>query len=114
MKTFTGEDIPALRIIMDSCRYSEKPEDHLPLENKILETVLALSYFLAGHHIPVSVCTYNEKYVRMNVNGTEGFEDFYNAMAGFSFSRMKLPRNAHLLSIYFMSGVMLPGFFPKG
>ncbi len=87
MKTFTGEDIPALRIIMDSCRYSEKPEDHLPLENKILETVLALSYFLAGHHIPVSVCTYNEKYVRMNVNGTEGFEDFYNAMAGFSFRK---------------------------
>ena len=55
VRTFTGEASPACRIFMDSCRYSEKPEDHLPLENKILETVLALTYFLAEHGIGVSI-----------------------------------------------------------
>ena len=89
VRTFTGEASPACRIFMDSCRYSEKPEDHLPLENKILETVLALTYFLAEHGIGVSIRTYGERLNSYTVNGTEDFEEFYNAMSGFSFRKDK-------------------------
>ncbi|MCR4792937.1 MAG: DUF58 domain-containing protein [Lachnospiraceae bacterium] len=87
VKTFTGERAPSFRIIMDSCRYSEKPEDHLPLENKILETVLALGYFLTEKGMNVSVCAFNEKLIRYSVKPDDGFEDFYNAMAGFAFRK---------------------------
>ncbi|MBO7356616.1 MAG: DUF58 domain-containing protein [Lachnospiraceae bacterium] len=87
VRTFTGEENPSCRIIMDPLRYSEDPADHLPLENKILETVLALTYFLAEHGIDVSVYTFNEKLMRYAVNGTDGFEDFYDSMSSFAFRK---------------------------
>lgn len=85
VKTLTGEDTPSVRIIMDSCKYSEKPEEYLPLENKILETVLALAYYYVENGISVSVCTYYDKYVTYRIEGTESFEEFYAAMSGFCF-----------------------------
>ena len=72
---------------MDPFRYSENPGDYLPLENKILEAVLALTYFLAEHGIGVSIYAYSEKLLKFRVGGTEDFEEFYNAMSGFSFRK---------------------------
>ena len=87
VKTFTGEESPSCRILMDPFRYSENPGDYLPLENKILEAVLALTYFLAEHGIGVSIYAYSEKLLKYRVGGTEDFEEFYNAMSGFSFRK---------------------------
>ena len=87
MRTFTGEVIPSLCIIMDPLRYSDDQGKYLPVENKILETVLALGYFFASHGMDVKVCTYSGKKMTFRVNAPEGFEEFYNAMAGFSFRK---------------------------
>ena len=85
VKTLTGEDTPSVRIVMDSCKYSEKPEEYLPSENKILETVLALVYYYAENGIGVSVCMYGDRYLSRRIEGTESFEEFYAYMSGFCF-----------------------------
>lgn len=85
VKTFTGEDTPSVRIVMDSCRYSEEAEKYLPLENKILETVLALVYHYAENGIGVSIKLINDRYVTYRIENTDSFEEFYAAMSGFCF-----------------------------
>ena len=87
VKTLTGEDTPSVRIIMDSYKYSEKPEEYLPLENKILETVLALTYYYAENGIDVSVSLYNDKLIDHKIGGKDSFEEFYAGMSGFCFRR---------------------------
>ena len=50
-----GEEINGIGIIMDSSKCSYNPMEFLPVENKICETVLALSMYFIGHNIPVNV-----------------------------------------------------------
>ena len=85
VKTLTGEDTPSVRIVMDSCKYSEDAAKYLPLENKILETVLALVYYYAENGIAVSVSMLNDRYVTYRIEGTDSFEEFYAVMSGFCF-----------------------------
>ena len=87
VKALMGEDTPSVRIIMDSYKYSEKPEEYLPLENKILETVLALVYYYAENGIDASVSLYNDQFIDHKIGGTDSFEEFYAGMSGFCFRR---------------------------
>ena len=87
VKTLTGEDTPSVRIVMDSYKYSEEPGKYLPLENKILETVLALVYYYVENGISVSVSYYNDKFEDHRIGGTDSFEEFYSVMSGFFFRR---------------------------
>ncbi|MCR4648924.1 MAG: DUF58 domain-containing protein [Lachnospiraceae bacterium] len=86
LRTKTGSETPGIGIIMDSCRYSNEPAEFLPLENKILETVIALSHYYLKNGITVSVQTYENipgKYLLQNI---DSFEDFYASMSSFIFS----------------------------
>ena len=85
VKTLTGEDTPAVRIVMDSYKYSDEPEKYLPLENKILETVLALAYYYVENGISVSVSLCTDRFTDHRIGGTDSFEEFYAGMAGFCF-----------------------------
>ena len=87
VKTLTGEDTPSVRIVMDSYKYSEEPEEYLPLENKILETVLALTYYYVENGISVSVCLYNDRFTEHRIEGTGSFEEFYAGLSGFCFRK---------------------------
>ncbi len=87
VRTMTGEETPSVKIVMDSCRYDEDAGGHLPLENKILETVLAVSYLLSGEGISVSVIGYNDRIVRFDLADQDGFEEFYRAISAFSFRK---------------------------
>lgn len=51
-RTRTGEEKPGMILIFDTQRYDKQALQYLPLENQILETVLALSYFFARKNIP--------------------------------------------------------------
>ena len=93
VKTLTGEDTPSVKIVMDSYKYSEKPEEYLPLENKILEAVIALTYYYAENGIGVSICSYNDRFIDHKIGGTGSFEEFYGAMSGFCFRKdSELPK----------------------
>ena len=74
-------------ILFGTFRKSEDPKKYLPVENKILELVLALSYYLVGRFIPVRAL-----YMQDNGIMDEGvsfigqFEEYYTAMSNVRFS----------------------------
>ncbi|MCR5847493.1 MAG: DUF58 domain-containing protein [Lachnospiraceae bacterium] len=86
VRTKIGEETQSIGIIMDSCRYSpDEPKDYLPLENKILETTIALVHFYLTHGIGTAVYTYEKMPRNYYLQGIQSFEDFYAAMSEFSF-----------------------------
>lgn len=106
-----GEDNTGISIIMDSCRYSKEQKDFLPLENKILETALALTYYYLDHGIGVGVYALERQPQRWMMKGTGSFEDFYQKMCKFTFSEEstadKLFTNTlHLPQIFESSAVI--------
>ncbi len=80
-----GEHTPGIDMIMDSCRYSSNPRDYLPLENKILELVLAVTYYYLDRRIPVTVHAHGYDQVKYALDGVDTFEDFYQSVSGFGF-----------------------------
>ncbi|NLL79641.1 MAG: DUF58 domain-containing protein [Clostridiales bacterium] len=82
-----GEEQQGIGIIMDSQRFSVKMEDYLPVENKILETVLALTLFFTGKNVPVTAYYMNREMTETVIEGTARFDDFYEEMAKFSFRK---------------------------
>ena len=46
VRNLTGEEKQGISLLWDTRRYSKEPKDYLPIEDKILETALAISIFL--------------------------------------------------------------------
>ncbi len=80
----TGRQQQGVSIIMDSCRYSKRKEDYLPIENKIAETAIALALFFCKDNIPVTAY-YMKGSAQKDSIGAGGFEAFYDRMCSFSF-----------------------------
>ncbi len=85
VRTRIGEEAPGVNILMDSCRYGEVPEGYLPLENKLLETTLALTYYYLERGIRAGVFACGQDIVRYALEGTGSYEGFYAAMSSFRF-----------------------------
>ena len=85
VRTKTGLENPSVGIIMDSCRYGKNMADFLPLENKVLETTIAVVYYYLSKGINASVFTYEGAPKKYSLQGMASFEDFYAAMGAFSF-----------------------------
>ena len=81
----TGENAPGISIIMDSFRYDYDPENYLPLENKLLETTIALTYYYLEHGIRVGVYAYSGGPLLFALEKPDDFEEFYRAMSSFFF-----------------------------
>lgn len=82
-----GEETSGIGIIMDSYRYSPDPKKYLPLENKILETTLALTHFYLSKGIRTSIHTFDNKPQTFNLQDISAFEDFYEALSNFTFAK---------------------------
>ena len=80
-----GENTPSVSIIMDPHRQSRLPEEFLPLENKLLETTLALAWYYLSRGVSVSVYTYDDGPKCFAMENTDAFEAFYQAMSAFTF-----------------------------
>ena len=91
VRTRTGLEQPSVGIIMDSYRFSDNPADFLPLENKILETTLAVAYYYLSRGINVTVYTYEKAPRQFALQGIASFEDFYSSISTFSFNMDNLP-----------------------
>ena len=85
VRTKTGLENPSIAIIMDSCRFGKNMEDFLPLENKVLETTIAVVYYYLSKGINSSVFTYEGAPKKYSLQGMASFEDFYAAMGAFAF-----------------------------
>lgn len=80
-----GEEKQGIVLLFDTGRYNTDPYKYLPAENLILETVLALGYFLAANTIPFSALYGRGEVCRSRVEGTARYEAFYREMAGIMF-----------------------------
>lgn len=80
-----GEEQQGITVFYDTKRYSKKPECYLPLENQILELVLALGYFFAERNAAFTVWhskrSLQNHVHRRCVSGIGDFEAFYQEAA---------------------------------
>ena len=81
----TGEQQQGVGIIMDYCRVSNRIEEYLPIENKILEAAIALNLFFSQRGIPVSTYYEGTSFEENVVDKNKGFEEFYEKMSSFVF-----------------------------
>lgn len=66
-------------------RYGKRPEEYLPLENKILEALLALGFFFAEKNMGVSILYGQKGLTLRQIRGIEDYEAFYLQTAGMIF-----------------------------
>lgn len=77
----TGEEKEGIAIFCDMTRYSTKPEVYLPLENRMLEVLLALGFFFAGKEMGFRVYYGQKGLVREQVQGMKDFDGFYQRVS---------------------------------
>ncbi len=85
IRKYIGENTPDINIIMEPHRYSDDPADYLPIENKIMETVIAISYHCIECGITAGVYTYDTKLTGHALSSTDSFEEFYSRMSSYHF-----------------------------
>lgn len=73
-----GEEKSGAALFYDTHRCHEDPKLYLPIENRILETVLALVFFLSEKNIPVQTYCNQEEIRQDNINSVRDFEEFYD------------------------------------
>lgn len=85
VRTRTGEEKQGISIFCDMTRASQDRKVYLPLENKMLEVLLALAFFFAGRDMTFSVYYGQNGSVERKVRGMQAFEDFYREVDGVAF-----------------------------
>ena len=98
-----GEEMRGIGIFMECHRHSDRMEDYLPMENKIVERVLSLAEYYMRDHIPADVLLQKEHVIRKPIQNASGFEDLYNELFHYSFredrSMQQMLQNAELTDL---------------
>ncbi len=81
-----GEEQEGIGVIMSSRRFFEEQESYLPLENKILESTIALIYYFCRKQIPVTTYCRRGELQRLTGAGMEDFQGIYEKLSGTEFS----------------------------
>lgn len=76
-----GEEKQGISILCDTKRYSEEEWEYLPLENKILETLLALGIFFAERNMAFTAYYGKNGWQKSHVEGIKDFDGFYQRTA---------------------------------
>lgn len=76
-RTRTGEEKQGISLFCDMTRYGRTAAEYLPLENKMLETLLALGYFFARRGMGFFACYRQKEPVRKSVKNIQDFDEFY-------------------------------------
>ena len=86
VRTRISEKQEGAGILFGTFRGTDDPKKYLPVENKILELVLALSYHLVGRFIPVrTFFMQNAQITDLSVAGVEEFEQYYEVLSNVKF-----------------------------
>lgn len=84
-RNMIGERRHRIALLFDTQRYSKNIQDYLPLENQILEAVLALSVLLAKKNISHSVIYHMQGIRSRKIEGIGQFESLYEEIAHLCF-----------------------------
>lgn len=80
-RNYIGEERGGVTFFCDTKRYYQDIYQYLPLENQILETLLALGFFWAEKNTPFGVHFSSRKLPMVHVEGMNGFDAFYEQVA---------------------------------
>jgi len=80
-----GQEREGIGLLMGTNRCSAEQEAYLPVENKILETTLALALFFVKKNIEVRSYYVQGELREKNVTGLERFDDFYESISAVEF-----------------------------
>lgn len=83
----TGEEKQGISLLWDTARYGKAPKDYLPIEDKILETVLAISIFLAEKNTPFTAYFSQKTLISAHLEKLGDFDGFYGQIAGVQFDQ---------------------------
>ena len=87
VRNLTGEEKQGISLLWDTRRYSKEPKDYLPIEDKILETALAISIFLAEKNIPFSAYYGQRGITSAHLEGLGDFDGFYRQVSEIQFDQ---------------------------
>lgn len=98
-RKMTGEEKEGVFLFFDTRRYNENPKVYLPIENRLLEVVLSIVFFLSEKNIPVITYCNQEEFAQRRINGVEDFGEFYERIKELRFEKEKDTKNriAHIL-----------------
>lgn len=85
VRKLVGEEKQGISILLDTERFDENMEKYLPSENKIIETGIALSLYLAERYIPTKIYYISGNLKKDNVNSVSDFDGFYANMTNLQF-----------------------------
>ena len=85
VRKLTGEEKQGVSILIDTERFDENMDKYLPSENKILETSIAISLYLAKKNIPSKAYYIANGVKKNNINNIDDFEKFYSDMTQIQF-----------------------------
>lgn len=80
-----GEEKQGIGIVLDTSRDEKEEKVFLPMENKQLEVVLALSYFLCSRNMPVQEFHFAGEPVCNHVENVSGYDDYYEKISAIRF-----------------------------
>ena len=80
-----GEEKQGISLLWDTRRYSKEERLYLPVEDKILETVVAIGIFLADRSIPFMAYCGQKGMVTEQVRGINDFDRFYKNVSDICF-----------------------------
>ena len=80
-----AEQQEGVGILLDPQRYDERNAVYLPLENKMLEIIIALNLFFSEKGIPVETWFLDRQMETCRVEQESGFAAFYERMSKYRF-----------------------------
>ncbi len=83
----TGEEKAGIAILCDTRRYADDNREYLPLENKMLETLLALTVYFAQRNMACDISYGQRGMVRRHVEDLKDFDVFYRQASGIDFAK---------------------------
>jgi len=85
VRTLKTEKQNVIAILFDTKKQSQEPEKYLPLENKILETVIALTHFFCEKNMSIRVCYKGSEYREELIENIGQFERVYDQLSDLNF-----------------------------
>lgn len=85
-RDLTSSDQREIAIITDTFRNGTEQSEFLPAENRILELVLAISYYYSRNNICTAEYHLNRELVRLTAENTWKFEEYYNNISEIMFN----------------------------
>ncbi len=87
VRNCTGEEKTGIAILCDTKRYSGDNREYLPLENKMLEVLLALTVYFAQRNMACDICYGQRGMVCCHVQDLQDFDAFYRQAARIDFAK---------------------------